>query len=132
MFILSCSWVRLVECRGIESQALKAQILPSRPEEFHLQPLTDSVREPLDSYGSCRPSLQNLSTLELRNKPKLLSFPIDLGSTGRHIPFAPSPLQRLQHYYGMIRLLHRHRYFPPSFITYRVFPWHPVQVSHVP
>src|SRR5260363_280402 len=80
MFILSCSWVRLVECRGIESQALKAQILPSRPEEFHLQPLTDSVRKPLDSYGSCRPSLQNLSTLELRNKSKLLSFPIDLGS----------------------------------------------------
>src|SRR5260363_329536 len=79
MFILSCSWVRLVECRGIESQALKAQILPSRPEEFHLQPLTDSVREHLDSYGSCRPSLQNLSTLELRNKPKLLSFPIALG-----------------------------------------------------
>src|SRR5260364_158302 len=23
MFILSCSWVRLVECRGIESQALR-------------------------------------------------------------------------------------------------------------
>src|SRR5260364_177687 len=79
MFILSCSWVRLVECRGIESQALKAQILPSPPEEFHLQPLTDSVREPLDSYGSCPPSRQNLSTLELRNKLKLLSFPIALG-----------------------------------------------------
>jgi len=29
------------------------EIPPSRPEEFHLQPLTDSVREPLDSYGSC-------------------------------------------------------------------------------
>ena len=28
----------------------------SKPEEFHLQLLTDSVREPLDSYGSCRPS----------------------------------------------------------------------------
>src|SRR5260364_429883 len=38
MFILSCSWVRLVECRGIESQALKAQILPSRPEEFTSSP----------------------------------------------------------------------------------------------
>jgi len=27
--------------------------LPSRPEEFHPEPLTDSVREPPDSYGSC-------------------------------------------------------------------------------
>ena len=27
--------------------------LPSRPREFHPEPLTDSVREPLDSYGSC-------------------------------------------------------------------------------
>src|SRR5580658_5184790 len=28
-------------------------LLPSRPGEFHPEPLTDSVREPLDSYGSC-------------------------------------------------------------------------------
>ena len=27
--------------------------MPSRPREFHPEPLTDSVREPLDSYGSC-------------------------------------------------------------------------------
>src|SRR5260363_111574 len=80
MLILYCSLLCFVDFRVIDSQALKAQLLPSRPEEFHLQPLTDSVRVPLDSYGSCRPSLQNLSTLELRNKPKLLSFPIDLGS----------------------------------------------------
>jgi hypothetical protein len=26
---------------------------PSRPRELHPEPLTDSVREPLDSYGSC-------------------------------------------------------------------------------
>src|SRR5260364_415177 len=78
MFILSCSWVRLVECRGIESQALKAQILPSRPEEFHLQPLTDSVREPLDSYGSCRPPLQILPPLELRNNQSSSHFRLTL------------------------------------------------------
>ena len=30
------------------------------------------------------------------------------------IPFAPAPLQSLQHYYRMIRPLHVHRYFPPS------------------
>jgi hypothetical protein len=27
--------------------------LPSRPREFHPEPLTDSGREPLDSSGSC-------------------------------------------------------------------------------
>src|SRR5260363_174530 len=69
----------LIICLRIQRELLKTGV-PSRLEEYHLQPLTDSVREPLDSYGSCRPSLQNLSTLELRNKPKLLSFPIDLGS----------------------------------------------------
>jgi hypothetical protein len=26
---------------------------PSIPRELHPEPLTDSVREPLDSYGSC-------------------------------------------------------------------------------
>src|SRR6516164_6527216 len=30
-----------------------SKVLPSRPREFHPEPLTDSVREPLDSYGSC-------------------------------------------------------------------------------
>jgi hypothetical protein len=30
-----------------------AGVMPSRPREFHPEPLTDSVREPLDSYGSC-------------------------------------------------------------------------------
>src|SRR5215472_6955024 len=40
--------------RGIPGR-LKAWgfLMPSRPGEFHPEPLTDSVREPLDSYGSC-------------------------------------------------------------------------------
>src|SRR5262245_53921022 len=29
------------------------RLLPSRPREFHPEPLTDSGREPLDSSGSC-------------------------------------------------------------------------------
>ena len=31
----------------------KPSQLPSRPGEFHPEPLTDSGREPLDSSGSC-------------------------------------------------------------------------------
>ncbi len=34
---------------------------PGRPEDFHLQTPTDSGREPLDSSGSCQPSLLSLS-----------------------------------------------------------------------
>ena len=34
-----------------------------------------------------------------------------------HIPFAPLPLQQLHHYYGMIRPLYTHRYYPSSWIS---------------
>src|SRR6266849_8473535 len=50
-----------------------------------------------------------------------------------HIPFAPTPLQHLHRYSGMIRPLHAHRYFPPFVVnTYRVFSWHHMKGSHVP
>ena len=34
------------------SVSLHISTTPGRPEDSHLQPPTDSVREPLDSYGS--------------------------------------------------------------------------------
>jgi hypothetical protein len=38
---------------GNETGTVKPMRLPSRPGEFHPEPLTDSGREPLDSSGSC-------------------------------------------------------------------------------
>jgi hypothetical protein len=42
---------------------------PGRPEELHLQPPTDSGREPLDSSGSCEPFLGGVATAERRRVP---------------------------------------------------------------
>jgi hypothetical protein len=38
---------------GSNRRRVKTTRLPSRPGEFHPEPLTDSGREPLDSSGSC-------------------------------------------------------------------------------
>ena len=43
---------RPVHVKTLRSQKLR-MLLPSRPREFHPEPLTDSGREPLDSSGSC-------------------------------------------------------------------------------
>ncbi len=40
--------------------------LSSRPVGFHHQPLTDSVREPLDSYGSCQPYLNSFTAIQVQ------------------------------------------------------------------
>jgi len=58
--------IRNRELRQLNQLIEKMVRALSRPEEFHLQPLTDSVREPLDSYGSCQPFFQYFSILKLR------------------------------------------------------------------
>jgi hypothetical protein len=40
-------------CQEVATALLLNDDTPSGPREFHPEPLTDSVREPLDSYGSC-------------------------------------------------------------------------------
>jgi Rhodopirellula transposase DDE domain len=52
------SWTRLTSganaCGTLTvSSGAAVESLPSRPREFHPEPLTDSGREPLDSSGSC-------------------------------------------------------------------------------
>jgi hypothetical protein len=49
---------------------------------------------------------------------RFLPFLVDLmNEAGWPNPLAPSPLQRLHHYYELVRLLHVHRYFPPSWVS---------------
>ena len=48
-------------------------------------------------------------------------------------PFAPRPLQPLQHYYKAVRPSPAHRYFRPrGWSRLRLFPWHHRPGSHVP
>jgi len=89
----------------------------SRPVESHHQPLTDSVREPLDSYGSCQSSSWVFAVLNYT--PWVIvppGRPVDWYS----LWIDPSPslhglLSPLHRYYWTVRPLHLHRYFPPSF-----------------
>src|SRR5580700_5360447 len=52
-------YARRTLASAIESSPVAAgrearrRLMPSRPREFHPEPLTDSGREPLDSSGSC-------------------------------------------------------------------------------
>jgi hypothetical protein len=45
-----------------------------------------------------------------------------LNSTKHATPFAPSPLQRLHHYYGVVCHRRRHRYFLPPRVSAWYFP----------
>jgi hypothetical protein len=44
---------RMVTATTLRQRIQRTCSGPSRPRELHPEPLTDSVREPLDSYGSC-------------------------------------------------------------------------------
>jgi hypothetical protein len=88
---------------------------PGRPEESHHQSPTEphvnlsihtarasrslqTSRPPGDAESQAPPTVSWLAILSL----------------SWLIPFAPPSLQGLPHYYWMIRPLHVHRYFPPS------------------
>ena len=75
-----------------------------------------TVHKPLDLHGSYQPFSRSLTATGRRKKvecssrfPGWQNFPLSW-----FIPFAPLSLQELQRYYGIIRPLHVHRYFPPS------------------
>jgi len=68
-----------------------------------------SVRDSLPSYGSYHPTTKlNLAVLPYSPAPPISGWPNN--KTGWFNAFAPSPLQKLQHYYELIRPRAPHRY----------------------
>jgi len=68
-----------------------------------------SVRDSLPSYGSYHPTARHiLSVLPYHPAPPISGWPNN--KTRWFNPFAPSPLQELQHYYELIRPCAPHRY----------------------
>jgi hypothetical protein len=92
--------------------------LPGRPEEFHLQPPTEPYVK--FSLHTARDGLtpDGISAAGRRERLCSSGFPRWQSRSLSHlIPFAPDPLQIAQCYCGMIRPLHVHRYFPPSWFA---------------
>ena len=90
---------------------------PGRPEGLHLQPPTDSGREPLDSSGSCKPPRALTQSRSPGAETSGSSLSVGQGSWGSPVPFAPCALRAHPRYYETVRPLSVHRYFPLSRAT---------------
>src|ERR1700720_1664919 len=105
------------------------RVLPSRPGEFHPEPLTDPdltlTRHPARAIARrLPPSVENWS-----------SSCCQLARSQRRCPapFAPRALHPLRHYYRAVRPSPAHRYFRPrGWSRLRLFPCHRRPGSHVP
>ena len=91
-----------------------------RPEEFHLQsPSEPCVNLSIHTAPASIPLETSRSQADAEKNPA--PPPLQRGwpslAASWLIPFAPAPLQDLQHYYWIIRPLHVHRYFPPSWVS---------------
>src|ERR1017187_5926379 len=106
------------------------RLLPSRPEEFRLEPLTDP--DLILSHHPARIIAPRLPPFPLkRQAPPGLTQLAQLNgddpppSLHRHYP--------LHHYYRAVRPSPAHRYFQPrGWSRLRFFPWHRRPGSHVP
>jgi hypothetical protein len=98
-------------------------LLPSRPEEFHPEPLTEPhlTLSRLPREG-CRLPL-NIGFLPL---------PVDLSQMAMTAPLTPRALHPLHRYYEAVRPCPAHPYFQPrGWSRLCLFPWHRQPGSHV-
>jgi hypothetical protein len=104
-------------------------LLPSRPGEFHPEPLTEPdltlSRHPARATARrLPPSILKSSSSRCRVTRSQWRWPA---------PFAPRALRPLHRYYEAVRPCPAHRYFRPRGCSHlRLFPWHRRSGSHVP
>src|SRR5450755_2627717 len=85
--------------------------MPSRPGEFHPEPLTDSGLDTLASSGSCH---RTKAAAFRRNFGLLPGYnPVGPSSTAMTRPLRSTGITPLHHYYGAVRPSPAHRYFRP-------------------
>src|SRR6267378_3482973 len=121
--------VRLSGNTGSDRRTVRMTRLPSRPGEFHPEPLTEPdltlSRHPAraTAHEGCRLPL-NIGFLPLPVDPSQMAMARSLRSAGI------TPLHR---YYEAVRPCPAHRYFRPrGWSRLRLFPWHRRSGSHVP
>src|SRR5713226_9642056 len=104
--------------------------MPSRPGEFHPEPLTDP-----DLTLSRHPARAIARRLPPSTEPSGSSRydPVGPSSTAMTHPLRSTGITPLQHYYGAVRPSPAHRYVRPrGWSRLCLFPWHRRPGSHVP
>jgi hypothetical protein len=104
--------------------------VPSRPGEFHPEPLTDP-----DLILSHHPARAIARRLPPSAEPSGSSRydPVGPSSTAMTCPLCSTGITPLRHYYRAVRPSPAYRYFRPrGWSRLRLFPWHRRPGSHVP
>jgi hypothetical protein len=123
-------YVRSRGYTGLVSRLAETTLMPSRPGEFHLEPLTDP-----DLNLSIHPARVTARRLPPSVEPSGSSRfdPVGPSSTAMTCPLCSTGITPLHHYYRAVRPSPAHRYFRPrGWGRLRLFPWHRRPGSHVP
>src|SRR5262249_29187562 len=104
--------------------------MPSRPREFHPEPLTDP--DVILSHHPARVTARRLPPSAERSGSSRFD-PVGPSSTAMTCPLCSTGITPLQRYYEAVRPSPAHRYFRPrGWSRLCFFPWHRRQGSHVP
>src|SRR5215467_14329562 len=105
--------------------------MPSRPGEFHPEPLTDP--DVILSHHPARVIARRLPpSAEIFRAPPGYN-PVGPSSTAMTRPLRSTGITPLHHYYEAVRPSPAHRYFQPrGWSRLCFFPWHRRPGSHVP
>ena len=104
--------------------------LPSRPGEFHPEPLTDPYLNL--SIHTARVIARRLPPSAERSGSSRFD-PVGPSSTAMTHPLRSTGINPLRRYYGAVRPSPAHRYFRPrGWSRLCLFPWHRRPGSHVP
>ena len=105
-------------------------LMPSRPREFHPEPLTDP--DLILSHHPARVIARKLPPSAERSGSSRFD-PVGPSSTAMTCPLRSTGITPLHHYYEAVRPSPAHRYFRPrGWSRLRLFPWHRRPGSHVP
>src|SRR5215475_5349600 len=104
--------------------------MPSRPREFHPEPLTDPYVNL--SIHTARVIARRLPPSAERSGSSRFD-PVGPSSTAMTRPLCSTGITPLRRYYGAVRPSPAHRYFQPrGWSRLYLFPWHRRPGSHVP
>ena len=103
---------------------------PSRPGEFHPEPLTDP--DLILSHHPARVIARRLPpSAEISSSSRF--YPVGPSSTAMTRPLRSTGITPLRHYYEAVRPSPAHQYFQPrGWSRLCFFPWHRRPGSHVP
>ena len=111
-------------------QSWPIERMPSRPREFHPEPLTDP--DVILSHHPARATARRAAAFRLTSGSSRFN-PVGPCSTAMTHPLRSTGITPLRRYYEAVRPSPAHRYFRPrGWSRLHLFPWHRRPGSHVP